>query len=86
MAYVAKDRTAQQLTGYGHGNGLADYGPNGQANFTAGPVGPGTHNYMANRSGATTIWPILRPAPLQQSGRATAMNTGTGFNPSHAAD
>jgi hypothetical protein len=71
MAYLSKDQVIQ-LTGYGHGDGLAGYGPNGQA--VSSSTGP-NHSYIAGSSGGTTwTW----PAPLRQSGPATAMTTGPG--------
>lgn len=87
MAYISKDRITQQMTGYGHGNRLASYGPNGTLSFSAPrPVGSGTEatrNYVAANSGGTTwTWPV----PLRRSGQMTAMNIGPQYGVPHAME
>ena len=83
MAYLSKDQINKQLTGYGHGNGLADFGPNGKVIVSG--TGP-NHAYMADNSGGPTwTWPV----PLRHSGTATAMNTmnmGPGHGVPHAVE
>ena len=77
MAYLSKDQVIQ-LTGYGHGDGLATYGPNGQA--VSSGTGP-NHSYMAGSSGgATWTWPV----PLRES--KMAMTTGPGAPVPHAVE
>ena len=80
MAYLSKDQINKQLTGYGHGDGLAGFGPNGQVVVSgAGP----NHNYIAGSFGSTTwTWPV----PLRQSGTVTAMNMGPGHGVPHAVE
>jgi hypothetical protein len=83
MAYISHDQIVHSMTGYGHGDGLAGFGPNGEHAFGApAAIGSGTQNLVGNAAGDAWTWPV----PLRRSGRATAMNMAPGFGVPHAVD